>query len=150
MSDEKKGRFHQRLWDPVLALLKQGLTPEEVALALAVGAGLGVCPVPGVTTAPCVLARLALRRFNPVALQVANYAVWPLQLLLLFPFFRMGLRCSATKCPYARWRKCCTGLMNWVSGRPSVPYGGLSGGPSCCGRWRRCRWWPPCFWHYVR
>ena len=47
MSDEKKGRFHQRLWDPVLALLKQGLTPEEVALALAVGAGLGVFPVPG-------------------------------------------------------------------------------------------------------
>ncbi len=90
MSDEKKSRFHERLCDPVLALLQQGLTPEEVALALAVGAGLGVFPVPGVTTALCVLAGLAPRRLNPVALQVANYAVWPLQLLLLFPFFRMG------------------------------------------------------------
>jgi uncharacterized protein (DUF2062 family) len=84
-----EGRFHRRLARPVLDLLRQGVTPEKIALSLALGVTLGVFPVLGSTTALCALAALALH-LNLPAIQLINYFVYPLQIALLIPFFRLG------------------------------------------------------------
>ena len=83
--------LRRRMVDPVLVLLKQGLTPEALALSLALGATFGLFPVIGATTALCVAAGLALRLSHP-ALQLANYAVYPFQVPLVLVFVRLGER----------------------------------------------------------
>jgi uncharacterized protein (DUF2062 family) len=86
-----KGFLRRRVADPLLLLLRQGLTPETLALTLALGASLGLFPVLGATTALCVAAGLALRLNHP-ALQLANYIVYPLQVPLILVFVRIGER----------------------------------------------------------
>ncbi len=87
----KEGFFYRRLGRPVLDLLRQGVTPEKIALSLTLGVALGVFPVLGSTTALCALAALVLR-LNLPAIQIVNYFVYPLQIALLIPFFRLGER----------------------------------------------------------
>jgi uncharacterized protein (DUF2062 family) len=52
---------------------------------------LGIFPVLGATTALCALAAFALQ-LNLPAIQIVNYFVYPLQVALLIPFFRLGER----------------------------------------------------------
>jgi uncharacterized protein (DUF2062 family) len=87
----KEGFFYRRLAQPVLDLLRQGVTPEKIALSLTLGVALGVFPVLGSTTALCALAALVLR-LNLPTIQIVNYFVYPLQIALLIPFFRLGER----------------------------------------------------------
>ena len=77
------------LRDKIVALLKQGLTPEKIAQCVAVGAALGVFPVMGSTTLLCTAAAVALR-LNLPAVQAVNYAMLPVQIALLIPFMRLG------------------------------------------------------------
>jgi uncharacterized protein (DUF2062 family) len=70
-------------------LLRQGTTPEKLALSLALGITIGLVPVLGVSTAVCALVALALR-LNMPAIQLVNYLLAPLQLLLVIPFLRLG------------------------------------------------------------
>lgn len=86
---DMKAWFHKRIVAPVLALLRQGVSPDQVALALACGAIIGVFPVFGTTTVLCTLAALALR-LNLVAVHVVHVAMTPVQLLLMIPFVRVG------------------------------------------------------------
>lgn len=69
--------------------LRQGVSPERLALTLALGVAIGCIPVMGVTSALCLLAALALRLNFPV-IQAANWAAMPLQLVLIMPFVRLG------------------------------------------------------------
>jgi uncharacterized protein (DUF2062 family) len=69
--------------------LRQGITPEKLALCLALGICLSCCPVLGITTSLCTIVALSLR-LNLPAMQLANYAATPLQVILLLPFIRMG------------------------------------------------------------
>jgi uncharacterized protein (DUF2062 family) len=85
----KRSFFRRRLIDPLIALLRQGVTPEKIALSLALGIVLGVFPVLGSTTILCALVALILR-LNLPAIQLVNYFVYPLQLALLIPFMRAG------------------------------------------------------------
>ena len=85
----KEGFFYRRLVRPVLELLKQGVTPEKIALSLALGAALGVFPALGWTTGLCAIAALVLR-LNLPAIQIVNYFMYPAQIALLIPFFRLG------------------------------------------------------------
>jgi uncharacterized protein (DUF2062 family) len=87
----KEGFVHRRLVRPIVDLLRQGVAPEKIALSLALGMALGVFPVLGSTTALCALAALVLR-LNLPAIQIVNYFVYPLQIGLLIPFFRLGER----------------------------------------------------------
>jgi uncharacterized protein (DUF2062 family) len=87
----KEGFFHRRLARPILNLLRQGVTPEKIALSLTLGVALGVFPVLGSTTALCALAAIVLQ-LNLPAIQIVNYFVYPLQIGLLIPFFRVGER----------------------------------------------------------
>jgi hypothetical protein len=83
-----KNLLHRAL-APLLKLLHQGLTPRDLALALALGFVISCFPVFGATTGFCAIVALALR-LNVPAMQLANYAAMPLQLLLLLPFIRLG------------------------------------------------------------
>jgi len=69
--------------------LRQGVSPRRLALALALGFAIGCIPVVGIPTALCALLALALR-LNLPAIQAANYVAWPLQLVLIVPFTRLG------------------------------------------------------------
>ena len=79
----------RRLVDPILDLLRQGVTPGKIALSLAFGLGLGIFPVLGVSTVLCTVVAIALR-LNLPAIQLVNYLASPLQLALIIPFVRVG------------------------------------------------------------
>jgi uncharacterized protein (DUF2062 family) len=79
----------RRLVRVVAGELRQGLTPHEIALTLAVGLCLSVPPVIGTTTILCALAALLLRLNQPL-IQAVNFLAYPLQLALLIPFLRAG------------------------------------------------------------
>jgi uncharacterized protein (DUF2062 family) len=94
---KKEGSFLQRrLVRPVIELLRQGVTPEKIALSIVFGITLGVFPVLGSTTALCAIAALAFR-LNLPAIQIVNYFVYPLQIALLIPFFRLGEKLFAAQ-----------------------------------------------------
>ena len=86
---KKDGFFRRRIARPIADLLRQGVTPEKMALSLALGVALGVFPVLGTTTALCALVAFVWR-LNLPAIQIVNYFVYPLQILLIVPFFRAG------------------------------------------------------------
>jgi uncharacterized protein (DUF2062 family) len=81
--------LQRRLVAPLLALLRQGVAPDKLALSLALGTTIGLVPVLGVSTALCAAVALALR-LNMPAIQLVNYLLTPLQLLLIIPFLRFG------------------------------------------------------------
>lgn len=69
--------------------LTQGVTPERLALTIALGLVLGVFPVLGTTTLLCGIAAAALGLNQPV-IQLVNYVAYPAQLVALIPFYRAG------------------------------------------------------------
>ena len=81
--------LQRRVVAPLLALLRQGVTPKRLALSVALGAGIGLVPVLGVSTALCAAAALLLG-LNLPAIQLVNYLLTPLQLLLIIPQLRLG------------------------------------------------------------
>jgi uncharacterized protein (DUF2062 family) len=83
--------LQKRLVTPLLALLRQGVTPHELALSVALGTAAGLIPVLGVSTVLCAALALALR-LNMPAIQIVNYLLTPLQLLLIIPLLRFGER----------------------------------------------------------
>ena len=86
-----QGFWRRRVVDPLVDLLAQGLTPDRLALSLAVGLVLGLFPIVGVTTLLCVAAGFVFR-LNHLALQLANHLAYPLQLPLVLAFVRLGER----------------------------------------------------------
>jgi uncharacterized protein (DUF2062 family) len=86
---EQESFFRRRVTRPIVELMRQGVTPEKMALSLALGAALGVFPVLGTTTALCALVAF-IWRLNLPAIQIVNYFVYPLQIALVLPFFRAG------------------------------------------------------------
>lgn len=83
--------LRRRVGEPVLAVLRMGVTPEKIAWSIALGLALGVFPIFGATTLLCTAAALSLR-LNIVVIQLVNYLAYPLHLALLIPFLRFGER----------------------------------------------------------
>lgn len=81
--------WKRRVVTPLLAQLRQGVTPEKLALTVALGLTLGIFPILGSTMLLCGLAAIALRLNQPV-IQLVNYFAYPVQLALLIPFYRAG------------------------------------------------------------
>jgi uncharacterized protein (DUF2062 family) len=78
-----------RIGDPIVQQLTQGLSPEKLALTVAVGLCIAVNPVIGTTTIGCFVAAWALDLNQPI-IQSINWSSYALQLLLIFPFIRLG------------------------------------------------------------
>lgn len=81
--------WRRRVVAPIVAQLRQGITPQQIAFTLAAGTVIGIFPVLGTTTVLCGLFGLAMRLNQPI-IQLVNYLVYPLQIALLFPFYRAG------------------------------------------------------------
>jgi uncharacterized protein (DUF2062 family) len=81
--------LRRKVRDPLVAELRQGATPEAVAAAVTVSLAIAINPVIGTTTVGCLLAGRVFR-LNHVVMQVINHVSYPLQLLLIVPFVRLG------------------------------------------------------------
>jgi uncharacterized protein (DUF2062 family) len=68
---------------------RQGLTPQKLAITCALGIVVGLFPIFGTTTILCFAVAILFRLNIPV-IQLVNYLVAPLQLLLIIPFIKVG------------------------------------------------------------
>lgn len=91
-----KGYIRTQFIEPVIFLLRRGISPEKIAMSMAWGFTLGTLPVLGVTTILC-LGVAVLLRLNLVMIQIANWAAYPLQIILFIPFFMVGARLFGTE-----------------------------------------------------
>jgi uncharacterized protein (DUF2062 family) len=82
---------YRRIALPVLALLRRGASPQKLAWSLAAGILIGINPILGSTTVLC-LALAFIFRLNIAASQLTNHLAYPLQLILVIPFIRLGSR----------------------------------------------------------
>jgi uncharacterized protein (DUF2062 family) len=81
--------FSRKIVEPVVVLIKGGISPERISLGMACGIVLGIFPVLGATTILSGLAAIIFR-LNLPATQLVNYLVYPLQIMLIIPFFHLG------------------------------------------------------------
>jgi uncharacterized protein (DUF2062 family) len=81
--------IYRRCVLPIVALLRMGATPQRLAWSIAAGLLIGINPLIGTTTLLCLGAAVVLR-LNLVASQVANHAMFPVELALVVPFIRLG------------------------------------------------------------
>ena len=83
------GRLKTKSISLIRSMLKEGMSLKKMTLCIALGITLGIFPVLGMTTLLCALAAFALR-LNMPAIQLVNYMVYPMQLVLLAPFYGAG------------------------------------------------------------
>lgn len=81
--------MQKKFIQPLIDLLKQGMDSSRLSLALTSGAVIGVFPVLGIATVACT-GVAAFFRLNLPAIQLANYIVFPMQIILFFPFLKIG------------------------------------------------------------
>ena len=81
--------WKRRVVDLIVAQLRQGITPEKIALTVTLGCVLATFPILGSTTLLCTVVALWLRLNQPI-IQLMNYFCYPLQFLLLIPLYRAG------------------------------------------------------------
>ena len=87
--------WKRRIVDPIVAQLTQGVTPEKIAITLAVGSALALFPILGSTTLLCFLVGIALKLNQPIV-QTINQALWPAQIPSIFFCIRLGERLFRT------------------------------------------------------
>ncbi|SFQ52993.1 DUF2062 domain-containing protein [Hymenobacter arizonensis] len=83
--------LRRRVLTPLLGLLRQGLSPSQLALTVALGVAIGAIPLMGAITTVATLVALRLR-LNVAALQLISHLMTPLQLVLIIPLLRQGAR----------------------------------------------------------
>lgn len=68
-----------------------GLTPQKLAQTLCIGIAIGIIPLVWGTSLICLVLAGAFR-LNHIVLQSVNWLLWPVNLALMVPFFRLGAR----------------------------------------------------------
>jgi len=81
--------LRRRIVRPVVEQLTQGLSPDAIALTIAIGLAIAVIPVVGTTTLLCTAAAIVFRLNQPL-IQAINYLSFPLQLAFILPYLRLG------------------------------------------------------------
>ena len=84
-----RGLWRRRVVDVTLSQLRQGITPQKIALTIALGLILGLFPILGTTTALCLLFGVYLKLNQPI-IQLANWVAAPLQIPGIYLFVRIG------------------------------------------------------------
>jgi uncharacterized protein (DUF2062 family) len=84
-----KNSLYRWLIEPLLALLRQGISPRRLALCVAIAVVVGNIPILGVSTILCAFIALIFR-LNLPAIQLVQAAMAPTQILLIIPFVRLG------------------------------------------------------------
>ena len=70
-------------------LLKQGLTPKELSQSIIVSGLISTIPILGVSTFMITTVSLKQKLNLPVMISL-SYLMWPVQILLIIPFIRVG------------------------------------------------------------
>ena len=85
--------FKRKVTNPLINFLKQGLTPEMLSRTIASALLVGTIPIPGTSTLLCTALSLGFR-MNLALIQLVNYLVFPLQILLFVPFYTLASKIS--------------------------------------------------------
>lgn len=78
-----------KLWNKFKALLKQGLTPKQLALSLVVSIVVSIFPIFGISTIILTAIAIPYRLNLPIMIGI-SYIAEPIKLLLLIPFINIG------------------------------------------------------------
>ena len=70
-------------------LMAEGTSPQKLSMTIAIGIILGLFPLIGATSLLCLGASFALG-LNKVFIQMVNYLVYPVQLVLFIPLIKAG------------------------------------------------------------
>lgn len=81
--------WRRRLRDRLRALLTEGMSPDRLSWALAVGTACSLFPFLGFTALLNLVAGWWLRLNQPL-LQTLNHLLGPLQIVLIVPYVRVG------------------------------------------------------------
>ena len=81
--------WQRHVIDPIAVQLTQGITPEKIALTLAVGSAFALFPILGTTTILCLIAGIMLRLNQPI-IQIVNALCTPLHLPVIYGMVRLG------------------------------------------------------------
>lgn len=90
-----RNMWQRRIADPIVAQLTQGLTPQKIAMTIAIGSAIAMFPILGTTTLICLAVGIVLQLNQPI-IQAVNYACTPLHLTFIFYAFRWGERLFGT------------------------------------------------------
>ena len=88
-SEPRRTFWQRRVRDPIVAQLTQGISPEKIALTIAVGSAFALFPVLGTTTLLCFLVAWGMRLNQPIV-QLINQALWPLHFPAIFGCIWLG------------------------------------------------------------
>lgn len=86
---DERGFFHRYIGLPFETLILQGSSTRQLTYAVAVGVTFGLFPIMGLSIPFCFLGALVFKAPQPLT-HAVNYAVYPLQIPLIFAFVRMG------------------------------------------------------------
>jgi len=75
--------------DKTAALLQQGLSPKELSQSLIVSGLISTIPILGVSTFMITTVAVKRRLNLPVMISL-SYLMWPIQILMIIPFIRVG------------------------------------------------------------
>lgn len=104
--------------NPILAQLKQGISPEKLGWTIGAGVTLGIFPILGTRAWLCLIIGWWFKLNQPV-LHAFKSLSYPLHVLLIIPFIRMGqwlygqepfrlsfefLRAEFTRDPWGFWK----------------------------------------------
>ncbi|WP_432410869.1 DUF2062 domain-containing protein [Rasiella sp. SM2506] len=78
-----------KIWEKFKALLKQGLTPKQLAISIVVSTLVTIFPMFGISTIVLTAIALPLRLNLPIMIAI-SYIVSPVQYLVLIPFINLG------------------------------------------------------------
>lgn len=75
--------------DKTTALLKQGLSPKQLSQSIIVSGLISTIPILGVSTFLITTVSIKRKLNLPVMISL-SYLMWPVQILLIIPFIRVG------------------------------------------------------------
>ena len=87
--EKPRSFWKRRFLDPVLSQFTQGITPDKIALTIAIGSCMAMFPIIGATTLLCLLAGIIYRLNQPI-LHLINQALFPLHLAAIYFCSRWG------------------------------------------------------------
>ena len=89
LSQNIRKQYSKKILIPISNIRKEGFSLETLALSISIGIIGGAFPVLGLASYICLLLTLSLRQ-NIIIVQVVNWLVYPIQILLLIPFMKLG------------------------------------------------------------
>lgn len=84
------------IWKKFKALLKQGLTPKQLAISIVVSALVSIFPIFGIATIALTCIALPFNLNLPIMIAF-SYIIEPLKFILLIPFINIGASLFGTE-----------------------------------------------------